>query len=286
MSKYVITNSFIASFLTNKPDNSIVNDYSSEQLYFLHDNQSALAVQIKTYSPSSTLINTYSQPINNLSTNKLFRLQVSPKALKDVFLIDFSNVSYYTVQLIDGSGIEKTHKRTYRYRQLPCSLEPINLLFVNELGGVDTYQFVNPQETINYNRTTIKRNPFQVIDGIYTDVSEDILNGGDEIINVQKSGSYIATSRVITDAEGYWLRELYGSTQVFVELNDESLVPVVVTNNSYNIQRQKWNKDAFNTSQITFTLSDATIPNDAIGYGAANGAIEIEFIDNQMNSLQ
>ncbi len=183
-------------------------------------------------------------------------------------LVDFINISYYTFHLEDGDDVRKTEIRKYFYEKLACHLEPINLIWENSLGGFDSYQFVNVQETNNITRNTIKKNIFRIDNGYYTDRSGEVLNSSEEIINVTQQGSYTANSGFISDSESYWFNSLFTSTQVFVELSDESLVPVIVTNSSYQIQKQKYNKTSFNSIQVTYTLNGDIIPPDVIAVDA------------------
>jgi hypothetical protein len=285
ISTYLVSNGLPANFLTQKPNYSVVNDYSSEQLYFLHESQSDLRLIVKTFNSANTLIDTYSHSITGLGDSSLIRLQVSPKALSDSMLVNFADVSYYTIYLENATSIRKSEIRYYNYKSLACNVEPVNILWVNSLGGIDSYQFQNVQETINISRNTYKKNLFKLDNGFYSDRTAEVLNPSEEIINVNQTGTYTATSAIISDSESIWLSGLFTSKQVYVELADYSLVPVIVTNPNYQIQRQKYNRGSFNTVQVTYTLNGDVIPMDAIsisqGFGSGSG--QVEFIDQQMN---
>lgn len=252
-------NSFTASydilntFLTNKPNLSITNDLSAESLYFLQKDEDVLKLQVKTYDATQTLLNTYTSTIT-LGTNNMFRLHISPKALVLNLSVSFTNVAYYTVQLIDESDIPKSSLITYLYRDIDCNLESINLIWVNSLGGIDSYQFINPQESINVTKSLIQKSIYRIDeDENYSDVSADIYNPSDTIINSRSQSSYKINSKELSNAEAYWFAELFQSKQVFAELSNGKLIPVKVTNNNYQVQKNRYIKGQLNTIEIEFT---------------------------------
>lgn len=283
---YTITSGLPASFLTYKPNNITVNDISSEQLIFMHDEEDVLNVVIKTYDIAGTLLNTYTDGISGLSTDKIFRIQVSPKSLQQTLLVDLTNVHHYTVHLEDETNTRKTEIRKYFYKELPCQLHPQNLFWVNSLGGIDTYQFVNVTETDNITRNIIKKNPYKIYNGYYTDRQGDIMNPSEEIVDLTQEGQYTANSTFLSDAEAVWLNELFKSDQVFVELDDNVLVPVIVTNTSYQIQKQYMNRSSYITTTVTYKLNGELIPSESTAYGTGfgNGQFQVDFIDDQMNT--
>ena len=266
-SRYVISNSSPAKFLTYKPNDSYVDDFSSEQLYFMHDGISELTMQIKTYDMDNNLLNSYGAGLTGLPNNIMYAFKVSPKSLSRTLLVDFTDVVYYTVCLLDEDQNIRSEIRKYNYRKTPCNVDPQNLLWVNSLGGIDSYTFVNVEARNNITRNTIKKNPYKLTDGLYTDREENIVNASEEIIDVTQQGSYTTYTQHITDAESIWLNELFKSNQVFIEVADGSLIPIIVTNTSYQILKQRLNKSAINSTQITYTINGALIPQGTIALG-------------------
>lgn len=285
---HVITTGLPVKFLTYKPNRTVVNDLSSEQLYFMHEGQTELYVVVKTYNSSNTLLQTYKEGVSDLSTHQMFRIQVSPKSLGQTMIVNFSGVAYYTVHIEGALAVKKSETRTYVYEKLSCHIEPQNLFWINSLGGVDTYQFANVDEVNNITRTTIKKNEYQIVNEDYTERNGDILNPTEEIVDVKQEGNYTAYTQIISDEESKWLNELFISEQAFVELSDGSLIPVIVTNTSYAIQKQKKNKSSYNTTQVTYKLNGELIPTDASAYstGIGNGQLLLDFIDSQMETVE
>lgn len=283
--KYVINSANPATFLTSKPNYSNVNDLSAEHLYFLHDGTVPfLMVRIKLYSKTGSLVQMVAKQITDLESYKMFRLNVSPKALKDAASVDFSDVAYYTVDVADSLGQPKTVEKTYYYKPVECFRDYVNVLWVNSFSGLDSYQFHTPSDTLNFERFQIKKNVYGVnSDGVYSDINDGVYNPSDVIISNKVQATTKVNSFELNDNEGYWLAELYKSKQVFIELPDLSLVPVSLTSTSYTIPRIKFSHGKLNTIQVELRLTDGVIPVGSQAYANANGSIE--FINKQMNTV-
>lgn len=253
---YILESGSQKHFLTYKPDRTVVNQYSFEQLFFLHDSETTLYAQIQCYPTS---LGYFATPLTDEDTNHIYAVNVSPKALVDAYSVDLSTLEYYTVSISSLSGvISKT--RTYIYKPLPCHLEPINIIWENSLGGMDSYTFINPQETLNVTRTNIKKYPYRITDGIYSNKSDGNYNVTDEIINSTPVITVKAWTQILSDAEVSWLSEMVKSKQLFVELSDRTLVPINLVNTSYNYQRTKYLQGNVNNMQFEFTFSENIIP--------------------------
>lgn len=137
----------------------------------------------------------------------------------------------------------------------------MNILWVNSLGGVDSYLFVNPQDSLTVTRNSVKKNTWKIHDGIYTDVIDSIYNVSDEIFNTNSVVTIKAYTRFLEQTdEVYWLAEMIASKQLFLELTNNKLVPTSVTNNTFTYQRQKYLSGAVNVMQFDFTLPENIIP--------------------------
>jgi len=257
---FVVNSSTTSRFLTNKPDGAKVNDFSSEVLYFLQDSQTALSVQVKTYN-GSTLLNTYNSTVTGLTTNNMYRVHVSPKALNSILAVDFTDVTKYTVQLLDGSSAARSELRKYFYTSFECNYDYHNIWFSNNLGGFDVYQSINPQKTIATKEVNIRKNIYQFDDaGLYTDNNGGIYNPSIENINVTTTTSFKAVSRPLTDNEAVWLIEMFQSRQAYLELADGMLVPITINAKSYPIMLNKYKREQPNWLDIDYTVSDNLQP--------------------------
>lgn len=287
---YVITNGLPAKFLTYKANNINVNDYSSEQLYILHDETNKnLAVEVKTYSKTGTLLNTYSELIPNVNANRIFRIQVSPKTLSQTLLVDFTAVDRYTIVIKDGVTI-KTETKTYYYKNLSCNLYPQNIFWINELGGVDVYQFFNVDEKNKISRTTINKNEYQFNSGVYSDRNDGILNSSKENVLIKQTSNYVAYTQNINDETSKWLNGLMITEQAFIELNDGTLVPISITDENYTVLKQYKERGSLISTQVSYEVEGGLIPTSVSAYvggddnGFGTGEIQTEFIDGQISS--
>lgn len=284
-SEYVIGNTGLpVKFLTYKPNNALVNQYSTEQLYFLQDYVSSLKIVINVYNKAGGS-QTFNEFISGLNLYNQFMIQVSPKMLADYFIIDLSDLDYYTVHLEDVDGNKKTETRKYIYEELGCQVIPMNLIWVNSLGGVDSYTFQNPIETNNVTRSSYKKNPYQLVNGFIVDKIKDVFNTQEEILNIKQQGNYTLHTRFLSDAEVRWFNELVISKQVFVELSDFSLLPVILETTTYKVDRQQY--DHTKPIQKTFDIhyDSQLIPSELLAYGGGfNGSISLDFIRDQFDT--
>jgi hypothetical protein len=283
--KYVINPTSLASFLTNKPNFVKTNDISAECLYFLQDEQASfLQARVRTFNKNGSQIFSSIQGFS-LTDYKMFRLNVSPKSLMQSCNLDFTNVHKYVIDILDGGNVPVTEERVYYYEPLDCNLDYVNLLFVNALGGIDSYQWVAPVDTINVSRFVMKTNSSSInSDGILSDVSDGVFNPSDVIIENKTTTVTRVTSTPLNDAEAYWLQELFESKQIFIELTDGSITPALLNNTTYQIPRLKYSRGQLNIIQIDFTLADGIIPTGSHAFSTKKASIE--FINSQMNTIQ
>ncbi|MFT3912244.1 MAG: hypothetical protein QM737_22645 [Ferruginibacter sp.] len=271
-------------FLTYKPNNSKVNQYSSEQLYFLQDYVSSLKIVVKAYH-DVVLEQTYSEAISGLDLYNMFMIQVSPKVLGDYFLIDFGFIDNYTVHLEDADGNIRSEVRKYKYQDLPCTLIPVNLFWINSLGGMDTKQFYNPAESNEITRNSYKKQTKQFVNGFLVDKVKDVYNSPEEIINIKQSGNYTVYSDILSDVEIRWLNELAISKQVFQELGDNSLLPIVLETKTYKVERQQYDRSKPIVKSFDYHYDGELIPAEMMVYSPTfNGNLSMDFISDQIDS--
>ncbi|GAA4326166.1 hypothetical protein [Flaviaesturariibacter amylovorans] len=283
--KYVVNQSSTAQFLTGKPNYNKVNDINAEYLYFLQDGSfSNLYARVRTFDGSGSIVDSVTTALEDLDTYQAYRLNVSPKSMKDSSNLSFEGVGYYVVDIVDQSAIARSEERVYFYEEADCAYDYVNVLWINSLGGVDSYQFIAPQDTINVSRNSMKRNTHAInAEGVYSDQSGGIFNPSDVIISNNTTTTTRMVSLHLSDAEAYWLQELYRSKQVFVELGSGELVPAMLNGTSYQIPRGKYNRGSLNTMSIELTMADGVIPAGVTAYATTRSSIE--FIDSQMNAI-
>lgn len=261
--QYVVTEGKQIRFLTTKPDNQIVNDYSNEGLFFLQDNyESEISVKYSFFDSSGLLIDDYIISLDSTeqTDKKLFRINVSPKTLKDnISSISFDNVKYIEVKLIDENDNELSVKRRYNYQSLPCHLTPANIIFINQYGALDTIQLYNPISNLSVTRQTVKNNPYKVSNDEVVDYNGDIFNVIDEIININPKQEIRLSTGILNDNQLKWLSNLLTSEQIILQVFDELYVPVLLNETSYDMINRKYQQEP-NVKQFSFNLSDGFTP--------------------------
>jgi len=243
---YILKTGKVINFLTGKPSTTYLNEKGAEYLYFLNNGDvTTLVVKIDAYGSGGSST-PYTYDISAFSAYKMLMLNISPDILQSILGFDISTCTYFTIKLVDGDGADLSETRTYLYKKLECYLEPVNILFANSLGGIDTYQFVNSDITVAASRTSIKRS-------LDTAISE--LNIMDEVISSYPTESFTLNTRELSDEETMWLQELLLSKQVFFKQNSDTLVPLQLADTSISLTKKRY-VTGLNTKQFTFKLSD------------------------------
>lgn len=281
--EYVVKSSNTnVKFLTYKPDFGLMNKATTEFLHFMTDGSEPIQVQTIYYNADGTVNDTFLTPVTG--DEKMFRLNIAYKALKNEFslmMTDGMSISFKVVDMYDNP---KTEKRTYLYKDVECHLEMVNVLFLNSFNCVDAYQFVNPTESLNATRTSIKKNPYNIDgDGNYTNTTDDMYNVSDEVLNSSSQLTVKVHTRILKDKEVFWLGELVTSRQWFIELSDMMLVPVTLLNNTYTYQRQRYLKGNVNVMQFDLQFARGFIP--TLSFGDASYIVQSEFQNKEYSQV-
>lgn len=197
------------------------------------------------------------------SMERMVRINTSPKKLLLSGYTGFTIGQPYSVRVKNASGITMTEDRNYVYQDTDCNLNYVNVVFTNSFGGADSYQFVEPQESVVSNKLSVKKNSINVAaSNIY--ITDGVYNPSDVTYkNTTKSNIKVYT-KPLTDAESAWLVELVNSKNIYIELTDGNMVPVQLVNTNYNVQKNKYIREA-NQYQFEFSFSDNYLP--ALGGG-------------------
>lgn len=232
---YVATSTSIPQFLTNKPTSNIYYS-STEYLYYLNNNHVTEAQFTLNYS-TGTITNHFQ--IN--SVNKSGRINISPKSL-EVEGIILDDLISYTVTLM-ASNVTASLPVTRYYKPDDCNDKYVNIIWENNLGGVDSYTFKSPREKISVDKVIIKNNAYPTDSNIYE---------ADEVtLSVNATSEYTVISDWLNDAESIWLPSIITSKKVYVELYNGQLMPIKVANNTATINNSRYNK-MLNSFELTF----------------------------------
>lgn len=243
------------TFLTNRPNYTEVNDSTRDYLYFLRTigtSSGTYSVNISVIGSTGSIINSVTSNIT-VNTKGMMRLDVSPKTLKALYpSLLVENLNYYTA-IRNSSGVEVSERKYFSYKPIPCNQELINILWENQLGGIDSYQFTSPLESLEAERSTIERGIYDYRNGSYIDYEDNIYNQQESIINVNVSSNIKCWTKSLSDDENTWLSELLLSKNVWIELNNGFVYPVSIQETSYTINRRRYIKEPLQ-SQWTFKI--------------------------------
>lgn len=186
---------------------------------FLSDSDSKnLRLRVKLYDSTGAVLSTTTG--NNVLCNRLTILDLSPtgiNAYMPTTIID--DIDYaYGVQVYDGT--------TYSdeiYIKITCNTRftPVNLYFLNQLGGYDTFAF----RLVNKRNDSVERKSYQKLNWTYSSGSmvrynsSNVMNAGTVDFGVNRSVAIKLSSDYIPIADNNWLRELIASPEVYMLKN-------------------------------------------------------------------
>jgi len=259
----------LIKFLTYKPNYHKVNDYSREFLYYLKLSAfESQTVRITSYDCAGNQI--YQAKHTATGTASMVRLDVSPKALKVAYPSLFtSSTCRYSVQLYKLDTWPISEIKWYDYKPDPdCGQDIVNIFWENELGGIDTYQFIQPVETRTVERFQIKKNPYQYDNGYsYSDRVQSVYNQEERVVHNNLNSTWQMYTRFLTTDENRWIAGIVHSRNWWVELKNGRVYPCSLVESTYQVRNQKYVTGEKLQSQFTFNFVDELIRDGQIYAG-------------------
>lgn len=251
----VLSDSTNVNFLTDKPDYFKVNDYSREYLYFNKDFTQGCKWRITTLNNTGGVITSATFSITDNSYS--MRLDVSPKVLNYNLSNILNGCSFYKIELLNTAGTPISDAKYYRYVGAKCNLEIVNVLWENNLGGIDSYQFQSPLEERDVEKVTIRKNEFYYDSNLnFVDERDGIFNQRTKVVNSNLKSRYKLWTAPLSDLENEWIAGLLDSKNVWIELNDGRLYPVTIAETNYTINIKKYVRNEYIQSQWTFEITE------------------------------
>lgn len=230
-------------FATNQPQYKNMNiayptnETISAYVYSTLFDEGVVKYVYKFYDVSGTLIN-YQIKSTTLPMDGKVRYIKIPIGINNLIAIFglsiLNNVDSYSITFLNGTTVmseEKFFKVTNKC--YPKEDEPVQLVFINQLGGIDSYLFQN-KTTVTYNKNT-------------TEVKKPLLynyNVGDwetKTLQTTVVKNKKIQSDWLTQQESEWLKELICSNEVYEVTYDNTgalkLIPVIVTNSSHQVYK-------------------------------------------------
>lgn len=238
-------------FLTNAPNAQSVRTSDKLWLYSLNNSPASVAkIQVKTYNSLGVLQSTVTIA-NTFNTagddNHFLRVGVGPwNILQSQVSTFFDNISYYTVQALNGGNVAISELRRFNIDSTCSKYTNYRLHFLNKLGGFDAFNFsLVSQDQSEIKKSSYTTSPGTLSSGIWTYSKSDLIT---KTMDVVVTDSTSINSNWITDSESTWLKELVTSPLVFWELAG-TLIPITITEPQYQTRK------TINGSLINLKLS-------------------------------
>lgn len=221
--------------------------------------------RIRKYNSSNTLLGTYFIS-NSVSTNHISRLDC-PSGPANLLAggIDVTDSSYYYIDFVEGatsSPSQVSYNYKYIIESANCNYTNYRIMFMNQLGGTDFYNFkLDSKNTYNTQKTEFKK----TLDWNYS-MSQNGSPRGRTTLSQKTTHQVTITTDWITEKESIWLRELINSPEVFVlrPVNDfqyiglniytNNYIPIIITETSYQVKT--YLRDKLFNLQITFEYAN------------------------------
>ena len=206
-----------------------------------------------TAASSST---TYTYP----ALPPLIRLNVAPVALlNNGITYQLQDGDKYSVVILDVNNLEVTETRTYIFKPNICTVEAVNVLWINQFGAVDSVQMVAPQLSVSTSKLSIQKNNINLnSSSIYT--TNNVFNVANETYNTTSKSTLKMYTKPLSDSESNYLSDMIGTRQAYISLINGQLVPVQIVNKNYSVQRKKYVSDGLIQTQFEFDFDDNHTP--------------------------
>ena len=260
--EYLLSSSSI-EFLSNQPSSLKVRSDEYRWLYAwmstTDTSKRAYFARVITYNSANAIIqtadclNVYSG-ISVPANDKFFKfssgganlnLIVGGQLLTGAQPIITATVAKYTVQMFNGSGTAISELQTYVIDDDCSRYSLYTFIFMNELGGFDTYSFIKADKReVSINRGKMKQIVGKITGSTYTYAKKD---RQDTIFNTTLKDRITVNSDWVTDDISVWLEQLISSPMVYVDDATHGLVAVSILAETYQIKQNNVDK-LFNIS--------------------------------------
>ena len=286
-------------FLTDAPRIQYIQEQENYVLYYLNgqtgDRQVIESdfVLFNFYDESNTLVDTFQQELNfsgttyatptTSYTNTLqpFALPCGPKDITNIFsAVDFSNVTYYTVQICYGyptdqntsrqsvGAVGPTSEQFYFYLYTNCQPENTRVAFLNARGGFDYFTFTSfRQDSKKISASTYDSRYYSTdLQGPDIGIGRSVKTFATDVNN-----EIVLESPYLNVQQGNWMEQMFYSPQVYIVKEDfispmdrqdklyKDLTPVQVLSTDVQTITKKHQK--LNKYRITLKTADTFFVN-------------------------
>lgn len=200
-----------------------LNDYETLSLCLNTTPLTPYYLVVNTYNGGS-LIGSYTTATMSVNTYRRLEVGVGPMNLPSV---PFTNVDNYTVHIKNASTIV-SETRKYKVDTQCSNYDKQRIVFLNRMGGYDYFSFtLDSKRSINISRTEYEK----ILSYNYS-----IGDRGKTILAQKAEARMTINSNWITENDATWLEELLTSPDVYVLTTNNTKLPIIITDNSYEVK--------------------------------------------------
>lgn len=180
---------------------------------------------VNTFNASGTLLNTYTcGTVSAGNTYRRLEVGIGPMNLPSV---NFTNVDYYRVYIANASYVVSEY-RFYKIDTQCSNYDKQRLVFLNRMGGFDYFNFtLDTKRSVGISRTEYEK----MLAYNYT-----VGDRGKTILAQKAEVKMTMNSNWITENESTWLEELLTSPDVYILTTNNTKLPIIITDTSYEVK--------------------------------------------------
>jgi hypothetical protein len=226
-------------FLTNY-DQSVykpirLDDYETLSMILPTSPLNPYYVSVSTFRSDNTLIATYGLTFSAVNTYRKVDIPVGPMNLTALGIpfatVGANIVDSYTIHVRNLQFGFPTTVSEFRYYKIDntCSnYEKQRLVFLNRLGGYDYFNFtLDSKRTLAISRTEYEK----MLNWNYS-----VGDRGKTILSQKAEIKMTIVSNWITETDSLWLEELLTSPEVYLLPTTGVKLPIIITDNSYEVK--------------------------------------------------
>lgn len=199
-------------------------------LYPYFSNVSGVAdFNLKHYTNSGTLLNTYTFTNSDFVANKIRQYNVGNNAY------NATSADYAIIDYTDFLGTTQLQRINYQ-----CTKYPVHtLVWLNPYGAYDSQTFgLVSKKQIETTRKEYERLPYEInSSGVVSYSANNVFYGAKKSYGQTIKTRLSLTSHILTAAEYTWLADLFQSTDVYIyDSTLSSFIPVTITENNYEFR--------------------------------------------------
>ena len=161
-----------------------------------------------------------------MSANTYRRLEIGVGPM-NLPAVNFTGADYYRVYVSNASYVVSEY-RFYKIDTQCSNYDKQRIVFLNRMGGYDYFSFtLDSKRSINITRTEYEK----ILNWNYS-----IGDRGKTILAQKAEAKMTMNSNWITENDATWLEELLTSPDTYILTTNNTKLPIIITDNSYEVK--------------------------------------------------